>query len=349
MCLVGNHLLQQGFHLGQLRRIVAAKGTDVIAEVVENHGRIAVHALEGSRLRTVQRMAGMKVLHQERQIVQPGTVGHGDGAVGIRVAGVEPMESLTDGAVVGILGQQVFPDAGIRHAVGHDFRGAGNKVTGHVTQVVGHFQRGHVAVVEKDVFHLQPTLRETAGEGGDFCLVFRCQPPEKAGQRRVRVFPVVGELRGSPCLLRFHGQPSHAVAAHNQGVTLGGGGPLHIVQDVRESGFGGEGRAGVFLHSPPGAGSVIDRDFKKFRFRGTGGQEDEYPFPVQFPAGDGFLHVGDILVEITRQVGRPRQVHEEGPLVVGGREVFFLATRQAGESDDKQYGEEADKCHDGNV
>ena len=170
-------------------------------------------------------------------------------------------------------------------------------------------------------------------------------PPEKAGQRRVRVFPVVGELRGSPCLLRFHGQPSHAVAAYNQGVTLGGGGPLHIVQDVCESGFGGEGRAGVFLHSPPGAGSVIDRDFKKFRFRGTGGQEDEHPFPVQSPAGDGFLHVGDVLVEITRQVGRPRQVHEECPLVVGGREVFFLATRQAGESDDKQYGEEADKCH----
>lgn len=115
MCLVGNHLLQQGFHLGQLRRIVAAKGTDVIAEVIENHGRVAVHALEGSRLRTVQRMAGMKVLHQERQVVQPGTVGHGDGAVGIRVAGVEPMESLTDGAVFGILGQQVFLEAGRRN------------------------------------------------------------------------------------------------------------------------------------------------------------------------------------------------------------------------------------------
>ena len=97
MCFVGNHLLQQGFHLGQLRRIVAAKGTDVIAEVVENHGRVAVHALEGTRLRTVQRMAGMKVLHQERQVVQPGTVGHGDGAV------------------FGILGQQVFPDAGRRN------------------------------------------------------------------------------------------------------------------------------------------------------------------------------------------------------------------------------------------
>jgi hypothetical protein len=113
--------------------------------------------------------------------------------------------------------------------------------------------------------------------------------------------------------------------------------------------FGRKCRSGIFFQYLPGAGSVIDRDFKKFRFRGTGGQEDEHPFPVQSPAGDGFLHVGDVLVEITCQVGRPRQVHEEGPLVVGGREVFFLATRQAGESDDKQYGEEADKCHDGNV
>lgn len=44
------------------------------------------------------------------------------------------------------------------------------------------------------------------------------------------------------------------------------------------------------------------------------------------------------LVEITRQVGGPRQVHEECPFAVGRRNFFFLATRQAGESDDKQYG-----------
>ena len=50
VCLVGNDLFQQGFKLGQLLCIVAAKGTDVIAEIIEYHGRIAVHTLNGGRL-----------------------------------------------------------------------------------------------------------------------------------------------------------------------------------------------------------------------------------------------------------------------------------------------------------
>ena len=59
-------------------------------------------------------------------------------------------------------------------------------------------------------------------------------------------------------------------------------------------------------------------------------------------AGDGVFYIVDILVEVTRQVSGLRQVHEECPLVVCRRNFFFLATRQAGESDDKQYGKQAD-------
>ena len=71
-------------------------------------------------------------------------------------------------------------------------------------------------------------------------------------------------------------------------------------------------------------------------------QKDEHPLLVQPSAGDGIFHILDILVEITRQVGRPWQVHEECPLVVGRRNFFFPATRQAGEYDDKQYGKQVD-------
>ena len=65
--------------------------------------------------------------------------------------------------------------------------------------------------------------------------------------------------------------------------------------------------------------------------------------------GDGFLHVGDVLVEIARQFGGPRQIHEEGPLVVGEREVFFLAAGEAGEADGQREREQADEFHEGNV
>lgn len=92
VCLVGNDLFQQSLKLGQLLCIIAAKGTDVIAEVIENHGRIAVHTLNGSRLWVVQRMAGMNVFHQESQFVQSGAVGHGNGTVGRRVVGVAMWE-----------------------------------------------------------------------------------------------------------------------------------------------------------------------------------------------------------------------------------------------------------------
>ena len=43
--------------------------------------------------------------------------------------------------------------------------------------------------------------------------------------------------------------------------------------------------------------------------------------------GAGFLHVSDVLVEIARQFGGPRQVHEEGPLVVSGRSSFCQQVR----------------------
>lgn len=83
VCLVGNDLFQQSLKLGQLLCIIAAKGTDVIAEIIENHGRIAVHTLNGGRLWVVQRIAGMNVFHQESQFVQSGAVGHGNGTVGV--------------------------------------------------------------------------------------------------------------------------------------------------------------------------------------------------------------------------------------------------------------------------
>ena len=50
VCLVGNDLFQQSLKLGQLLCIIAAKGTDVIAEVIEYLGSIAIHTLNGSRL-----------------------------------------------------------------------------------------------------------------------------------------------------------------------------------------------------------------------------------------------------------------------------------------------------------
>ena len=72
---------------------------------------------------------------------------------------------------------------------------------------------------------------------------------------------------------------------------------------------------GYILLVSAGAGTVIDRDFKQLCFRGTGGQKDEHPLLVQPSAGDGVFYIVDILVEVTRQ---------------------------AGESDDKQYGKQAD-------
>lgn len=65
--------------------------------------------------------------------------------------------------------------------------------------------------------------------------------------------------------------------------------------------------------------------------------------------GAGFLHVSDVLVEITCQFGGLRQVHEEGPLVVGGRDFFFLSAGEAGEADVQREREQADKFHEGNV
>ena len=117
---------------------------------------------------------------------------------------------------------------------------------------------------------------------------------------------------------------------------------LFVFQNARETFLGRKCGTGIFFQYLPGAGTVVDRDFKQFCFRGTGRQKDEHPLLVQPSAGDGVFHIVNILVEIARQVGRPWQVHEECPFVVGKRNFFFLATRQAGESDDKQYGKQAD-------
>ena len=153
---------------------------------------------------------------------------------------------------------------------------------------------------------------------------------------------MIAGFRSGTCLALGDGQPSHAVAAHNQGVGFGGSKRFHVVQNTREPLLGRKCGTGIFFQYLPGADTVIDRDFKQFCFRGAGGQKDEHPLLVQPSAGDGVFHILDILVEITRQVGRPRQVHEECPFVVGRRNFFFLATRQAGESDEKQYGKQAD-------
>ena len=75
---------------------------NVVAEVEEQHGRVSVHALQAVELQTVELVAAVYQFHYLGQGVELAAVGYAERAVGIVVVGIEFIESVGYGLIVGL-------------------------------------------------------------------------------------------------------------------------------------------------------------------------------------------------------------------------------------------------------
>ena len=118
--------------------LVGAEVGDVVAEVVEQRGIIAIHPLHVGQQSVVKFLRLVDVPHDRGQRVEFAAVGHGDGTTGRSVMAVEIKESLAEGSVIDgadeVAGAEV-----IGEAVNHDFRRTADEVVGHIFEVVGGF------------------------------------------------------------------------------------------------------------------------------------------------------------------------------------------------------------------
>ena len=118
--------------------LVGAEVGDVVAEVVEKRGIIAIHPLHVGQQSVVKFLRLVDVPHDRGQRVEFAAIGHGNGAAGRGVVAVEIEEGLAEGGVIDgadeVAGTEV-----IGEAVNHDFRWTADEIVGHVLEVVGSF------------------------------------------------------------------------------------------------------------------------------------------------------------------------------------------------------------------
>ena len=93
---------------------------DVVAEVVEQRGTVAVHPLYIGQQGVVKFLRQIDVPHNRGQRVEFAAVCHSDGAAGRGVVAVEVVEGLAEGGVIDgadkVAGAEV-----IGEAINHDF------------------------------------------------------------------------------------------------------------------------------------------------------------------------------------------------------------------------------------
>ena len=118
--------------------LISAEVIDIVTEVVEQRGVIAVHPLHVGQQSVVKFLRLVDVPHNRGQRVKFAAVGNGDGTTGRSVMAVEIKESLAEGSVIDgadeVAGAEV-----IGEAVNHDFRWTADEIVGHVLEVVGGF------------------------------------------------------------------------------------------------------------------------------------------------------------------------------------------------------------------
>ena len=118
--------------------LVGAEVGDVVTEVVEQRGTVAVHPLHVGQQSVVKFLRLVDVPHDRGQRVEFAAIGHGNGAAGRGVVAVEIEEGLAEGGVIDgadeVAGTEV-----IGEAVNHDFRWTADEIVGHVLEVVGSF------------------------------------------------------------------------------------------------------------------------------------------------------------------------------------------------------------------
>ena len=198
---------------------------DVVAEVVEQRGTVAVHPLYIGQQGVVKFLRQIDVPHNRGQRVEFAAVCHSDGAAGRGVVAVEVVEGLAEGGVIDgadkVAGAEV-----IGEAINHDFRRTADEVVGRVLEVVGGFDGRHEAVVEHDVLHPHPRVTDGIGQRRGLNLIFARPTAEPPRLRHIISLEVVL----APCPARADGKPAHSVTAHNERVAAGGGDGPHIVE-----------------------------------------------------------------------------------------------------------------------
>ncbi len=209
--------------------LVGAEVGDVVAEVVEQRGTIAVHPLHVGQHGVVKFLRLVDVPHNRSQRIEFAAVGHGDGTTGRSVMAVEIEEGLAEGGVIDgadeVAGAEV-----IGEAVNHDFRRTADEVVGYIFEVVGGFDGRHEAVVEHDVLHPHPRVTDGIGQRRGLNLIFARPTAEPPRLRHIISLEVVL----APCPARADGKPAHSVTAHNERVAAGGGDGPHIVEHRRD-------------------------------------------------------------------------------------------------------------------
>ena len=223
--LIGNGHVQLAVEVIE-QVLVGAEVGDVVTEVVEQRGGIAVHPLHVGQQSVVKFLRLVDVPHNRGQRVEFAAVGHGDGTTGRSVMAVEIKESLAEGSVIDgadeVAGAEV-----IGEAVNHDFRRTADEVVGHIFEVVGGFDGRHEAVVEHDVLHPHPRVADGVGQRRGFNLIFARPAAEPPRLRHVVALEVVL----APCAA---GEPTHAMTAYDERVAAGRGDGPHIVEHRRD-------------------------------------------------------------------------------------------------------------------
>ena len=226
--LIGNGHVQLAVEVIE-QVLVGAEVGDVVTEVVEQRGVIAVHPLHVGQQSVVKFLRLVDVPHNRGQRVEFAAVGHGDGTTGRSVMAVEIKESLAEGSVIDgadeVAGAEV-----IGEAVNHDFRRTADEVVGHIFEVVGGFDGRHEAVVEHDVLHPHPRVADGVGQRRGFNLIFARPAAEPPRLRHVVALEVVL----APCAARADGEPTHAMTAYDERVAAGRGDGPHIVEHRRD-------------------------------------------------------------------------------------------------------------------
>ena len=135
--LIGNGHVQLAVE-GIEQILVGAEVGDVVAEVVEQRGTVAVHPLHIGQQGVVKFLRLVDVPHNRGQRVEFAAVGHGDGTTGRSVMAVEIEEGLAEGGVIDGADEVAGAEM-IGEAVNHDFRRTADEVVGHIFEVVGGF------------------------------------------------------------------------------------------------------------------------------------------------------------------------------------------------------------------
>ena len=193
--LIGNGHVQLAVE-GIEQILVGAEVGDVVAEVVEQRGTVAVHPLHIGQQGVVKFLRLVDVPHNRGQRVEFAAVGHGDGTTGRSVMAVEIEEGLAEGGVIDGADEVAGAEM-IGEAVNHDFRRTADE---------------HEAVVEHDVLHPHPRVTDGIGQRRGLNLIFARPAAEPPRLRHVVALEVVL----APCAARADGEPTHAMTSYDE-------------------------------------------------------------------------------------------------------------------------------------